>query len=329
MSRLERLASAWRKFSAPFATPLWRQIFAGLRIGAMAAIGFYLFWRVQAIGWGRIWTALPANPWFYILFALRYLSLPASEAVIYSRLWRLRPIADFPVLLKKSVLNIGFVGYSGEAFFAFWAHRRGLADTKAVLAALKDVNVLSAAASTGATVLFFVWALATGQLARFGLGGQAHGAAAGALGWQIALAAGLSAVLVGVLLFARRQVFSLPGPQLRMIMAMHGLRLVAVFAFQCAQWAVIIPEAPVIVWLLFIGAELLITRIPFLPKQDLVVLGVGVSLLSALDVPADRMAAMLLANAVLTQIAHLVVFAGASLTPERHAAEAGAFHSSE
>lgn len=312
---LHALRPHWETLRAIFATPFWRRAGKVLRIVAMAGIALWLFFRVEAIGWDRIWRSLPLDPWFYILFVLRYLTLPVSEALIYSRLWSLRPLADFPVLLKKSVLNFGVLGMSGEAWFALWARQRGLADTGGVLKALKDVNILSAAVSTFATVLFFVWALATGQLRRFGFGGAAEGAAAGALGWEIGLAAGLSALVIIALVAMRRRVLSLPGPDLRAITGLHAGRLAINYVLQIAQWAVIIPEAPLYVWVLFIGAELLITRIPLLPKQDLVVLSVGVSLLSVLDVPEARMVAMLLANAILTQIAHFVVFVGASVVP--------------
>lgn len=314
---LQAMRPHWEKLRAMLATPFWRRAGQVLRILAMAGIALWLFIRVEAIGWDRIWRSLPLDLWFYILFALRYLTLPISEALIYHRLWSLRPLADFPVLLKKSVLNFGVLGMSGEAYFALWARQRGLADTGAVLNALKDVNILSAAVSTGATVLFFVWALASGQLRRFGFGGAAEGDAAGALGWQIGLAASLSALLVIALLAMRHWVLSLPASDLRAITGLHGGRLAVNYVLQIAQWAVIIPEAPLYVWVLFIGAELLITRIPLLPKQDLVVLGVGVSLLGVLDVPEARMAAMLLANAILTQIAHFVVFVGASVVPGR------------
>lgn len=320
---LQALQPHWKRLRARFATPFWQRAGQVLRVVAMGLIALWLFIQVDAIGWDRIWRSLPLDLWFYVLFALRYLTLPISEALIYGRLWHLRPLGDFPVLLKKSVLNFGVLGMSGEAWFALWARQRGLADTGTVLRALKDVNILSAAVSTGATVLFFGWALATGQLQRFGFGGAAEGAAAGALGWQIGLAAGMSALLVIALLAMRRKVLSLPGADLRAITGLHAGRLAINYVLQIAQWAVIIPEAPLYVWVLFIGAELLITRVPLLPKQDLVVLSVGVSLVAVLEVPEARMAAMLLANAILTQIAHFVVFVGASLVPDTRPAGGG------
>lgn len=295
-----------RRNAARFKDPAWHARLSWLRYALLLAIAIFLVWQVRAIGWHDVWRALPANPWFYILFLLRYLSIPISEALIYHRLWRVDPVREFPVLLKKSVFNFGIFGLAGEAYFGVWARQKGLADSQAIFVAMKDVNILSAIVSTGATLLFFLWAGLTGQLAQLTQSGAA-------LAWQITTGILVSVLVLALLLSFRRAVFHLPKSQLLYVFWVHSGRLVLGFALQVAQWAIILPHVPLWIWLLFIGAELLITRVPFLPKQDLVVLSVGLSLLSLVNVPAAAMTAMLLANAALTQIAHLLVFVVAQI----------------
>lgn len=286
--------------------PPWRARLVWLHYVLLIAIGIFLISQVRAIGWHGVWRALPDNSWFYILFLLRYLSIPISEALIYNRLWRVDPVRDFPVLLKKSVFNFGIFGLAGEAYFGVWARQKRLADSQAIFVAMKDVNILSAIVSTGATLLFFLWAVLSGQLAQLTQSGAA-------LAVQIAAGIFVSVLVLALVLSFRRAVFHLPKSQLLYVFWVHSGRLILGFALQVAQWSIILPHVPLWIWLLFIGAELLITRIPFLPKQDLVVLSVGLSLLSLVNVPAAAMTAMLLANAALTQIAHLMVFVVAQI----------------
>jgi len=66
--------------------------------------------------------SIPASPGFWLAFTAYYLALPASEWLIYRRLWGL-PVEGFRALLRKLVSNEVLLGYSGEASFYAWARR--------------------------------------------------------------------------------------------------------------------------------------------------------------------------------------------------------------
>ena len=110
---------------------------------SLLTVGF-LVYQVGEIGWDKVWAVLPAAPWFYILFALSYLSLPVADLVIFHRLWAL-PYRQFRLFLRKRVLNEALLGYSGEAYLYLWARKRPYLRVPA-LAAVKDVNITSALA---------------------------------------------------------------------------------------------------------------------------------------------------------------------------------------
>jgi hypothetical protein len=77
---------------------------------------------------------------------------------------------------------------------------------------------------------------------------------------------------------------------------------------------------PMTTWLVFLTAQMVMTRIPFLPSQDLMVLGLGVALSSVVDVPAIAVAGMFVAAGALSQIANLVIFGWTSVAGYRTAA---------
>jgi hypothetical protein len=56
---------------------------------------------------------MPRSPGFWLAFLMAYLVQPASEWIIFRRLWRL-PIEGFAALLRKLVSNSILLGYMGE-----------------------------------------------------------------------------------------------------------------------------------------------------------------------------------------------------------------------
>ena len=78
--------------------------------------------------------------------------------------------------------------------------------------------------------------------------------------------------------------------------------------FQALQWAIILPEVPFDTWVLFLTAQLVLTRVPFLPNTDLLYVGLGLTLASYIDAPMAVIAGMFLASGALFQLANLIAF---------------------
>ena len=285
----------------------WLQI-----AGSIGVIGF-LAYRLTEIGWAEVGRSLPQTVWFYVLFAGQYLAIPATELVIYRRVWHRRDGANMPVLLRKRVLNFGVLGYLGEAYFALWVRQTLGAVKPPALSTVKDVDVLSAIASNVATIVLVIAFLLTGQL-------QAFVASTPGFLKYFSIFAGIVAIaIVGVIVF-RRRILSLETRTLAFVAACHAIRLIVIFALQVGQWAVVLPMVPMTTWLVFLTAQMVMTRIPFLPSQDLMVLGLGVALSSVVDVPAIAVAGMFVAAGALSQIANLVIFGWTSVAGYRTAA---------
>ncbi len=276
-----------------------------LRLAFMAAILGYLGFKIYAIGWQDVLRALPANPAFYLIFVLIYLALPVSDILIYQRLWHMKLGRYAAFFLRKQVYNAALVGYSGEMVFCFWAQEHlGLPASKA-LSAIKDNNILSAMASNLVTVVL---------VAAFVLGGKFAMLSAGTPAIMATLLGGLGFVLLVSVLFARfhKRLIALPARQAAYVFGVHLARVSLVAALQVLQWHLVIPQAPVSVWLAFLTAQFVLTRIPFLPNKDLVFLGLTLNLTGLVNAPGAVVAGMFVAFGALMQLANLAVYAAAS-----------------
>ncbi|MEE2690183.1 MAG: hypothetical protein VX640_01460 [Pseudomonadota bacterium] len=294
----KNMAGRFQRIRAHPATK--RAVAAGQWI-LLALIVAYLLWRLTHIGWSAVLENLPASPWFYIFLALKFLSLPVAETFVYQIIWERPLLSHFPAFIRKRVYNNAVAGYSGEAFLALWARRRlGLSDLDAIVA-VKDSNILSAFTANIMTVALIVWLAASG-----GLGRAVDAVPAGPALFTIAFFMALS-VAVGVLALRRRLV-SLPWGKSRAILGVHAVRQIAQIAIYSALYAAALPATPIGVWFSFVALQYVITRIPFLPNQELVYLTAALSLGSIVGAPEEAVAGMLLAEAGLLQGLYFLLF---------------------
>jgi hypothetical protein len=234
---------------------------------------------------------LPPLVWPTLL--LLYLIQPVSDFVVFRRFWNLPP-AGLAALLRKNALNEVVLGYSGEAYFYFWARRT--ADTAvAPFAAIKDVNIVSAL--LGNVLTLVLAAISATQLRELDLARQVG----------VALWSGVIplAISVGVLLFGRR-VFSLSLTQLAYIGAVCCMRLAIWTGLTLLIWRMALPEAAPSIWIVLLAIRCLVSRIPLISNKDLV-FGNLVLLLLGAQAP---IAVLLAALALMTLLLHLVVIVG-------------------
>jgi hypothetical protein len=278
-----------------------RRFLWGLQRAILVAVFAYLAWRLIEIGPGAVLGSLPKTPWFYIFFALRFLALPVCEVAAYEINWD-RPLArHFPVFVRKRVYNYAVAGYSGEGFLTLWARRSlGLSD-RDILIGVKDNNLLAAFTGNVATVLLIVALGVTGVLeAEL----KALPGTAVLFGLSFFSAAALS---IAVVLF-RRKLIALPDGKLGRMLALHVSRQALVFFLQVAMYASAIPGTPLLAWVMFSALQLVISRIPFLPNQELIYFTAALSLSSVVGAPETQVAGMLIAEAGLSQIVNFGVF---------------------
>ncbi|SFG28721.1 hypothetical protein SAMN05518801_11415 [Novosphingobium sp. CF614] len=211
----------------------------------------------------RLLSMVPARPSFWIFFAAAYLVTPASEWLIFHRLWRIPP-AGFLALLRKKVYNELLLGYLGEAYFYTWARRRVSLDA-APFGAVKDVAILSA--MTGNVVTMALLVVMLPLLGKTGLGVDTR---------MLALSLGVILALSLAAMVFRRRVFTLQRSELVMITQTHLARIILSTVLSAVVWHLVLPEVPLSWWLYLSTLRLLVSRLPLIPNKDLLFAGIAV-----------------------------------------------------
>lgn len=268
----------------------------------LAGVIAYLVVRLSRVGWDEVAGNLPATPLFYLIFALRYFTLPLSEIPAYEIVWKRRLWPRFSAFLRKRVYNFAVMGYSGEAFFTLWARRTLDLSDREILVGVKDNNLISALASNIATAILVVALFFTGRLRE-----ELDALPGSFLLFGLAFASALS-LAIAVIVFRRKIISLSPGVTPRLA-AIHGGRLALIMSLQVLLYRSAIPEPALSAWFLFVALQLVLSRIPFAPNIDIVFLTAAIHLGNAIGVGEAEIAGMLVAEAGLSQLFNFVLFA--------------------
>jgi hypothetical protein len=294
----DRLAELWRRVAAHHRTT---SVTKGLQSTLLVGVLVFLVAKLSAVGWGEVMEALPTSPLFYGCFLLRYFAAPLSEIPAYELVWRRSLWTHISAFLRKRVYNYSVLGYSGEAFFALWARRRLDLSDRDIMVGIKDNNLISALVSNVMTVGLVALLGATGMLGD-GLRAFPGASVLFAIAFVTALALSLA-----VLAF-RRKLIDLPRGVMPKLIGLHGARAAFVAVLQIGMYAAAIPGVSPMAWLIFISLQLVLSRIPFTPNQDIVYLTAALHLANAVGAPPSNLAGMLVAEAGLSQALNFAFF---------------------
>lgn len=241
----------------------------------------------------KVLAMVPRSASFWLTFAVFYLCGPASEWIIFRRLWAL-PAGCFGALMRKLVCNELLLGYLGEAYFYTWA-RRHSAMTNAPFAAIKDVAILSAMVGNAVTLvlLAITWPIV-------------RSTELGTENASVVLSLGAVLVTSIAVMAFRRRLFSLDRRELAFISAMHLARIVAATLLSAVLWHMVLPDVQFVWWLFLATLRLLISRLPFIPNKDVVFAGLAVLTLG--HETSIAMLMTMMASAIL--MVHLLVGTG-------------------
>lgn len=251
-------------------------------------------WQARSLDLADITALVPTSPLFWAVFAISYLAGPASEWLIFRKLWGVSARA-MSALVRKLIYNELLLGYLGEVYFYTWA-RRKLPMDATPFGAVKDVAIMSAVAGNVMTLAFIALAypyLALLPLAEYG----------NDIAWSLAFVVGIS--LVPFLL--RRQIFSLTRGELWMVFGIHTARIVATTALNAVLWALVLPDVEIGWWLVLSAIRLLVSRLPFVPNKDVVFAGIAVLALGQ-DVEIAALMAMMAALILSTHLILALIF---------------------
>lgn len=266
------------------------------------AVVVFLVVQLSDVGWSDVFSALPSSPSFYAIFAIRYFLQPLSEIPAYELVWRTPLWRHWTAFIRKRVYNFAVMGYSGEAFFTLWARRALTLSDRDIVVGVKDNNLVSALVSNAATALVVVALFFLGDLER-----ELAAIPGGAVLFGLAFVSAAS-LAVAVVMF-RRQLIQLPKGMTRRIIAINAGRIVVIMILHAMLYAAAIPGPPLAAWLMFIALQLVLSRIPFVPNQDIVFLTAALSLAPEIGAPEAAIAGMLIAEAGLSQLFNLALFA--------------------
>lgn len=277
-----------------------------IQFAVVCGVLYLMTSKLLEIGWQDVMKALPTTPWFYLFFLCMYFAQPIAEWSVYQRLWGKVVKRRFDIFLRMRIYNFALVSYAGEAFLAIWAHKNLAKRGKQVIASVKDSSILSGLASNSFTLILLAMFFLTGQLETITDTDPSYGRY---LGFAVAI----GIILIPLVIKFHNRILGVAPTVARNIFFIHLIRLVAVLLLQTAQWAVVFPEVAVTTWLLLLTAQMILTRIPFLPNTDLLLAGLGMTLISYIDGPEAAVAGMFLASGALSQLLNLSFFVLTSL----------------
>jgi hypothetical protein len=275
-----------------------------LQLAIVVAVLVFLTNKVSAIGWHDVMAALPTHPLYYVFFLAMFLTVPITEMMAFRIMWgdkTVRPKEHLGAFIRKRVYNYAVLSYSGEAYIALWARKKTQLQNREIVANVKDASVLSSIASNSFTLLMLAIFFVTGQLSVLINADPDYEL-------YLGLAALIGIVVLPLVIKFSDKIIAIDANKAKKVVAIHFARVTLTLLFQALQWAVILPGVPFDTWLLFLTAQLVLTRVPFLPNVDLLYVGLGLSLAGYIDAPDAVIAGMFLASGALFQLTNLIAF---------------------
>ena len=298
MSNKEKLKQYWKQFTE---SPRAKQLQSAFRKVLIVFIVSIIIYQLWDIGWVEVLQSLPTHPFFYILFFVLYLTLPTVEVFIYRQVWEVKRWDTFKAFITKRVYNEEVMGYSGEFYLFMWARKKVNKSEKDVLKNVRDNNILSAVSSNIVAVVLITVLVYTGIISLEDLFGN------------VSLVYVIAGVLIGIVLIAliiqfRKYIFSLPLNKTIKVFLLYITRFIIHHGLLIVQWAIVIPDTPFSIWLLFVAIIIVVNRIPFIPSRDLVFMWAGIELSRALDMATASVAGMLLVTSAMKKSLNLILF---------------------
>lgn len=271
-----------------------------LRTAFIGALVAYLVWQLQQIGFQALLQAMPKTPSFYLIFIVLYFTLPITEQYIYRLSLNFDFWTGFKIFTKKKVLNQELVGYSGEAYFYWWAQKNLPESPQKIRQVIKDNTIISALTSTLSSIvllsLFFYFVNANIFDSPFFSRNN------------IILGAIVLLVLLILTLIFRKKILSVDKKTAQKMFAVHQIRIMWLYSLEILQWTLVIPSIPFFVWFTFLSVRIIASRIPFLPNQELLFISASLEISKYVEISEAAIAGILLTSTVLSKVLNLLFY---------------------
>lgn len=282
-------------------TPRGRRILRVVQTALTIGIILFLVWKLRAVEFREVLQGLPQNPGFYVLLVALYFLLPTIQILAYRSVWDFRLGAGIKAFIKKRILNKDVLGYSGEVYLFAWAQKQVDLPRRALMESVRDMNIISAAASTLMAVLLLAFFVLEGRINIQDLIGERQAFAL--------VGAGVFTIILLLIIFTRRRwLFSMPWRATRIVFGLHITRVLLRQVLEISMWHLAMPEVPLQTWFTYAALSIIVTRIP-ISNQDLLFMGLGVSIAGAMTVSEAHIAALFGAVALVHRLINLLFFA--------------------
>ena len=298
----DQMERARQAYCWSIAFPLTKKVFRLVCWAAPLALAGALFYQLSRIGWIEIWGSRPTSPAFYLCVLAGYFVQPLADLIIYRGLWKGGKVLPLAILLRKRQLNSLVFDYSGEAYFFLWAQRNLQRPKGELLHAIKDSNILSAAAGL-TTALIFVFVLAVSGDIRplnFDLIETRNFAIAAAFGT-------VPLLLAATLAVGGRKVTTLRWKQVVWTYGIHLTRSFTALALLFTAWFAS-GALPSIQYCFYVVAlRVLISRLPLLPQKEIIFAGTTLAAAQLWDFHSQSIAAVLVVTTTVDDILGLLL----------------------
>lgn len=270
-------------------------------VTVLLVIGVVLYRQLRGTDWAAVAQSLPRSPWFYTLFLIRFLNLPVVDTLCYSAVFATSLFRYFGTFLMKFLLNMAVAGASGDVYFLFWAVRTLGIGYRRAFSAIKDVSLLSAAASNTVAVVVLCTYFAVGDLS------LTDTVSPGAMTAVIAVIVG--AMILSLLLVAfRGKVLGVSTPIMWRVIGYHMVRSGGDLLLLGFQWTAGLPGTAFGDWINLLIVAVLVARAPGIPAKDFLFLSLALALGDTVDAQGTAVKALFLTDTALRQLAFVVSF---------------------
>lgn len=280
--------------------PSWVPLIA--RRLVLAIVLVLILWQIWNIGWNEVLQNLPLNPLFYVILAALYLTLPTAELLIYKHVWDIKKRKLFRTFIVKRVYNEELFGYSGELYLFNKMRGQTEKTDREIMRDVRDTNIISAIVSNSVAVVLIGILIFQGIIPVDEIIERTN--------LMYVLTGSIVATVLLVLVIQFRQhIFAMSIDKTIRVVWIYLSRFIIHHGLLVLQWAVVLPETPIQVWLIYVCTIIVLNRIPFLPAKDLVFVWIGIQLSMSLDVASAGIAGMLIVSSAITRVANLVLYA--------------------
>jgi hypothetical protein len=224
---------------------------------------------------------------------------PISDWLIYRNLWGAGNVPPFTVLLRKHFLNNYLFEYSGEGYFLLWARNNLNLTNSSLVHAVKDTNVLSAGA---ALTIIWIVVVVLGAIGGAGIGQfvSRHFVA-------FSLVAAIPLLLSLGLVIGGQRVTVLSRRQMVETFSIHFVRCIIAFAIELIMWWLSGALPSLASCFSFVALRLFVTRLPLVPRKDLLFISVALATVGTLKLSAAPIAAVFAIQLAADQISGILI----------------------